>query len=178
MRLESCSQALEFLVKMPWSDHFDEPIPAKGRTLVTLECAAKYIRKLSNAEQESQHWQSAIEALIMAAENSGPTTMARIGIMRALNRNAGVEPKRRTGVQPQSERRALGPYQAGERPMKTVWIYGKADTLIEFASDEDAPAWLKANDPDGNAIECQLEEWRAAGTADRYGVPRATTAGW
>jgi hypothetical protein len=87
MRLESCSQALEFLVKMPWSDHFDEPIPAKGRTLVTLECAAKYIRKLSNAEQESQHWQSAIEALIMAAENSGPTTMARIGIMRALNRN-------------------------------------------------------------------------------------------
>jgi len=72
---------------MPWSAPFDEPIPVKGRKLFTLECAAKYIRKLSNAEQESQHWQAAIEALIMAAEGRGPLLHARLGMLRALNRH-------------------------------------------------------------------------------------------
>jgi hypothetical protein len=46
---------------MSWSAAFDEPIPVKGRTLFTLNCAARYIGKLSNAEQESQYWQIAIE---------------------------------------------------------------------------------------------------------------------
>jgi hypothetical protein len=32
-------------------------------------------------------WQAAIEALIVVAERSGPTMMARIGVMRALNRH-------------------------------------------------------------------------------------------
>jgi hypothetical protein len=54
--------------------------------------------------------------------------------------------------------------------MKTVWIYEKA----EFASEAEARAWLKANDPGGEAVECEMGEWRPAGTADRYGVPRAT----
>jgi hypothetical protein len=58
--------------------------------------------------------------------------------------------------------------------MKTVWIYEKADTLMEFASEAEARAWLKANDPEGAAVECHLGEWRPAGTADRYRVPRAT----
>jgi hypothetical protein len=30
--------------------------------------------------------------------------------------------------------------------MKTVWIYEKADTLMEFTSQAEARAWLKAND--------------------------------
>jgi hypothetical protein len=58
--------------------------------------------------------------------------------------------------------------------MKTVWIYEKADTLMEFASEAEARVWLKANDPNGVAVECQMGEWRPAGTADRFGVPRAT----
>jgi hypothetical protein len=72
---------------MPWSDPFDDPIPARGRTLRTLECAAKYIRKLSNGEQETLHWQDAIEALIMAAEGTGPLMHARVSMLRALNIN-------------------------------------------------------------------------------------------
>ena len=32
-------------------------------------------------------WQAAIEALILVAENGGPTMLARIGVMRAFNRH-------------------------------------------------------------------------------------------
>ena len=43
-----------------------------GRQLVTLEDA---------------EWLAAMEVLILVAEHDGPTMMARIGIMRALNRH-------------------------------------------------------------------------------------------
>jgi hypothetical protein len=67
-----------------WSRTFDEPIPlSRGRQLVTLKDAATYIQKLPKAEQE---WQAAVEALLLVVELDGPTMMARIGVMRALNR--------------------------------------------------------------------------------------------
>jgi hypothetical protein len=34
-----------------------------------------------------EKWQAAIEALILVVELGGPTMMARIGVMRALNRH-------------------------------------------------------------------------------------------
>jgi hypothetical protein len=71
-----------------WKRRFDEPIPLpRGRQLVTLEDAGKYITKLPKAEHEAQEWLAAMEALILVAEHDGPTMMARIGIMRALNRH-------------------------------------------------------------------------------------------
>ena len=73
---------------MPWSSRFDDPIPLpRGRQLVTLEDAGTYITKLPKAEHEAQEWQAAMEALILVATSGGPTMMARIGIMRALNRH-------------------------------------------------------------------------------------------
>jgi hypothetical protein len=54
---------------------------------VTLRDAADYIMKLPKAEQNLEAWQTAVEALIMAAENRGPLMHARIGLLRALNRN-------------------------------------------------------------------------------------------
>jgi hypothetical protein len=54
---------------------------------VTLRDAADYIMKLPKAEQNLEAWQTAVEALIMAAENRGPLMHARIGMLRALNRN-------------------------------------------------------------------------------------------
>jgi hypothetical protein len=67
---------------------FDDAIPLpRGHRLVTLEDAGKYITKLSKAEHEAQEWQAAMEALILVATSGGPTMFARIGIMRALNRN-------------------------------------------------------------------------------------------
>ena len=70
-----------------WSRAFDDPIPLpRGRQLVTLKDAANYIQKLPNAEQDLEEWQAAVEALLLVVELNGPTMMARIGIMRALNR--------------------------------------------------------------------------------------------
>jgi hypothetical protein len=71
-----------------WKRRFDEPIPLpRGRQLVTLEDAGKYITKLPKAEHEAAEWLAAMEALILVAELGGPTMFARIGIMRALNRH-------------------------------------------------------------------------------------------
>jgi hypothetical protein len=72
-----------------WNRKFDEPIPLpKGKPLVTLRDAANYITKLPKAEHEAPEWQAAMEALLLVAEQNGPTVFARIGVMRALNRNA------------------------------------------------------------------------------------------
>ena len=54
---------------------------------MTLRDAADYIVTLPKAEQNLEAWQTAIEALIMAAEDRGPLMHARIGMLRALNRN-------------------------------------------------------------------------------------------
>jgi hypothetical protein len=71
-----------------WQRRFDDPIPLpRGRQLVTLEDAGNYITKLPKAEHEAQEWLAAMEALILVAEHDGPTMMARIGVMRALNRH-------------------------------------------------------------------------------------------
>jgi hypothetical protein len=65
-----------------------DPIPLpRGRQLVTLEDAASYIMKLPKAEQDLEEWQTAVECMILVVELNGPTMMARIGVMRALNRN-------------------------------------------------------------------------------------------
>ncbi len=71
-----------------WKRPFDDPIPLpRGRQLVTLEDAAGYIMKPPKAEQHLEEWQAATEAVIMAAEHRGPLMHARIGVLRALNRN-------------------------------------------------------------------------------------------
>ena len=67
---------------------FDDPIPLpRGRQLVTLEDAGKFITKLPKAEQQDPAWQTAVEALILVAQTNGPTMFARIGVMQALNRH-------------------------------------------------------------------------------------------
>jgi hypothetical protein len=71
-----------------WQTEFDEPIPLpKGKPLVTLRDAALYITKLPKAEHDAPEWQAAMEALLLVAENDGPTMFARIGMMRGLNRH-------------------------------------------------------------------------------------------
>ena len=68
-----------------WQRKFEDPIPLpKGRQLVTLKDAADHIMKLK--ESDLPEWQTAIEVLMLVAR-SGPTMMARIGVMKALNRH-------------------------------------------------------------------------------------------
>jgi hypothetical protein len=77
---------------MSWSSAFDDPIPLpRGRQLVTLKDAAKYIQKLAAAEQQIAEWQAAVEAMLLVVELNGSTMMARIGIMGALNRHVQRE---------------------------------------------------------------------------------------
>jgi hypothetical protein len=54
---------------------------------VTLRDAAQYIIELPKAERDADEWQAAMGALMLVAERGGPTMLARIGVMRALNRN-------------------------------------------------------------------------------------------
>jgi hypothetical protein len=69
-----------------WQRKFEDPIPLPdGRKLVTLRDAADYITSLPKKESDLPEWQTAIEVLMLVAR-SGPTMMARIGVMKALNR--------------------------------------------------------------------------------------------
>ena len=66
---------------------FEDPISLPGgRKLVTLRDAADYITSLPKKESDLPEWQTAIEVLMLVSR-SGPTMMARIGVMKALNRH-------------------------------------------------------------------------------------------
>ena len=70
-----------------WQRKFEDPIPLPdGRKLVTLRDAADYITRLPKKESDLPEWQTAIEVL-MLVPHSGPTMLARIGVMKALNRH-------------------------------------------------------------------------------------------
>jgi hypothetical protein len=72
---------------VPWSTRFEDPIDLPdGRKLLTLKDAADYITSLPKEQSNLAQWQVAIEALILCSR-SGPTMIARIGLMRALNRH-------------------------------------------------------------------------------------------
>jgi hypothetical protein len=71
-----------------WKRPFEDPIPLpRVRQLATLKDAADYIMKLPKVEQNLAEWQAATDALIIAAEGRGPLMHARVGVLRALNRN-------------------------------------------------------------------------------------------
>jgi hypothetical protein len=53
-----------------------------------LRDAATYATALPKKDANSVEWQAAIEALILVANSrTGPTMLARIGVMRALHRH-------------------------------------------------------------------------------------------
>jgi hypothetical protein len=82
------SSGAPVLADRDWKRAFDEPIPLpRGRELVTLEGAGKYITKLPKAEHEAPEWQAAMQALLLVTKSGGPTMLARIGMMRALSRH-------------------------------------------------------------------------------------------
>ena len=72
---------------MPWSTHFEDPIALlDGRKLITLKDAADYVMKLPKEESELPEWQTAIEVLMLCSRG-GDAMLARIGVMKALNRH-------------------------------------------------------------------------------------------
>jgi hypothetical protein len=74
-----------------WKRAFEEPIPLpRGRRLATLRDAGHYILKLPESEHTAPEWRAATKALGLVVALGGPTMLARIGILRAINRR--VEP--------------------------------------------------------------------------------------
>ena len=70
-----------------WQRRFEDPIPlSDGRKLVTLRDAADYITSLPEKETDLPDWQVAIEALMLVSRG-GSTMLARIAVMKALNRH-------------------------------------------------------------------------------------------
>jgi hypothetical protein len=70
-----------------WSREFEDPITLpNGKKLITLRDAADYITSLPKKESDLPEWQTAIEVLMLCSRG-GHTMMARIGVMRALNRH-------------------------------------------------------------------------------------------
>jgi hypothetical protein len=78
---------------MSWDREFEYPVPG----MRTLRDAANYIMKLPKAEQAKPHWQTAAEAVLMAAEDRGPMMHAHIGMLQALSHGkpAPDQPPRR-----------------------------------------------------------------------------------
>jgi hypothetical protein len=71
---------------LPWSTSFEDPIVLPdGQQLLTLKDAVDYVTKLPKKESDLPEWQTAIEVLLLCSRG-GPTMMARIGVMKALNR--------------------------------------------------------------------------------------------
>ena len=78
---------------MAWSKRFYDPIILPdGRELLTLRDAAEYITALPKAEHDAADWQVAIETLLLVAERDGPEMLARIAVMKALNRHGAKAP--------------------------------------------------------------------------------------
>jgi hypothetical protein len=73
---------------MAWFKRFIDPIILPdGRKLLTYRDAAEYITALPKAEHDEADWQVAMETLLLVAERGGPEMMARIAVMKVLNRH-------------------------------------------------------------------------------------------
>jgi hypothetical protein len=48
---------------------------------------AGLVSQLPKGEHDAPEWQAVMEALLLVVEHGGPTMLARIGVMRALNRH-------------------------------------------------------------------------------------------
>jgi hypothetical protein len=86
---------------MAWFKRFHDPIILPdGRKLLTLRDAAEYITALPKAEHDAPAWQVAMETLLLVAERNGPEMLARVAVMKALNRDlpkATPAPRRAKG---------------------------------------------------------------------------------
>jgi hypothetical protein len=74
---------------MAWFKRFIDPIVLPdGRKLLTLRDAADSITALPKAGHDEADWQVAMEALLPVAERNEPGKLARIAVMKALNKQS------------------------------------------------------------------------------------------
>jgi hypothetical protein len=77
----------ETMPEINWQRRFEDPVLLPDGTLLhTLGDSADYITGLPKQQCDMAQWKVAIETLILAAR-SGPTLLAQIAFINALNRN-------------------------------------------------------------------------------------------
>ena len=80
---------------MSWKARLLKPIiPAKGRPILTLDDARRYLLSLPEDRHSDPAVQAATHALLMAAEGSGPIMHAHIGMAELINKP--LQPLNRT----------------------------------------------------------------------------------
>jgi hypothetical protein len=128
-----------------WSRKFEDPIAlTDGRRLVTLHDAATYITALPDEESHLPEWQTAIEALMLVSRG-GPTMMARIGVMKALNRHVErvFNPERKdrgSGYSRETSDRSVSQWTAGDKNKTTIANFQTgALTIIVYLG---GPTWF------------------------------------
>jgi len=71
---------------MSWDRKFAAPIPVpKGAPLVWLRDAGIYITRLPKDQHDAKPWQTAMDCLLLVADNGGPIDFADIAMRQALN---------------------------------------------------------------------------------------------
>jgi hypothetical protein len=95
---------------MSWDRPFDQPVPLpKGPPARTLRDAADYIRRIPKIKRSRLEWRLVVHLLIEAAEDRAPLMFARMGIVRACERDAESRFV--------SERRQIEPSRLGRRKL-------------------------------------------------------------
>lgn len=70
---------------MTWQAAFHEPVlTPDGEVLRTQDDARAYILTLPETVVRTERCQAAVEAMLLVAEDNGPSDFARIGLMQAL----------------------------------------------------------------------------------------------
>ena len=140
---------------MPWSRPFEDPITLPNdKMLFTLRDAGDYITSLPEAEQQLEEWQTAIGCLIGAAEGRDFVMHARIGVLRALNRN--IE---RTLTDRKEMHWGAGSSRGiNDNRLDLCRRVGHPEHLKVFTDEEAANRWLEENDPEGVAFEYDVIE--------------------
>jgi hypothetical protein len=76
-----------------WNLRFADSIMLPdGSELATLQNAYDHLKKFPKSEQDTEEWKAATQYLIEAAEHSGAVAFARIGVQRAMKRQADRAP--------------------------------------------------------------------------------------
>lgn len=71
---------------MSWTAKFEQPVRLPdGREFKTLAEARRFILDLPAAQHDTQPVKTAIEALLMAANKTGPILHAQIGIIQLIH---------------------------------------------------------------------------------------------
>jgi hypothetical protein len=120
-------------------------MPASSRRVAGVPAdAGTYITQLPKAEQDLEEWQAAVESLMLVVELGGPTMLARIGIMRALNRHVERVRSIAEGTAPDLRERASPALSGRMSAAQSRSFPGRSDNVTDENDDQASLPDLKS----------------------------------